>query len=258
MPPRNDADDESPSQESRHKLLAKPLHLKTLWCLQCFRTSLRDWNTDEPFEANCWIDTAASKLCRRCNATHGKCESIHRGIRGHVFELMALLEFAKTYWSNDCGGFGKGDDRDFIWDDGVVHDISDAVRDLCVAFDNLVKAHGKTHMLTGKASENAKAAYSAWCNAREHGTRSSARSRHLHAPRLSDKYASRATEHLRLRLGEESYIHWAAAICAFYDAVNAAVGIEHAIQSDHECLDIDETDGLEDFEERFPLQRPEL
>ncbi|CAI7601338.1 unnamed protein product [Penicillium glandicola] len=240
---------------SRPKLLKQSLHLTTLWCLQCFRTSLRDWDSGMPFEPNCWIDTAAPKLCRRCSTTHGKCDSLPRGIRGHGFELMALLEFAKQFWANDEGGFGRVDGADFLWTNEVIEDMSHAINDLCTAFDNLVKTHGKAHMLTGNPSDashaqyvlygEAKTVYSAWCNAREHMISSNS----TYTSDLPRKYASRATEHLRLRVGEEAYTHWAVAICAFHNASKSA------FEDDQEN---DQESDLTSFDEVFPLELPEL
>ncbi|KAJ5365905.1 hypothetical protein N7517_008791 [Penicillium concentricum] len=211
---------ESSTLQTRRRVPTLPFYLTTLWCLQCFRTSIHNWDASLPFQPRCCIDTVASNMCGRCIAANVTCESVYRGIRGHVFELMALIEFSKQYWRNDNQGFGKTNVADLVWDYGVIKDISEAVRSLCLSFDNLVKTHGEAHMLTGNASDGAKAAYSTWCNAREH----SIYPHTMLTDNLAQKYASQATEHLRLRFGEETQVHWEAAICAFYDAVERAVG----------------------------------
>ncbi|KAJ5165576.1 uncharacterized protein N7500_007406 [Penicillium coprophilum] len=254
----HDSDAASLTQQTQRNIPTLPIYLVTLWCLQCFRISLRDWDTALPFEPKCWIDTVASQMCARCHETKSNCESVYRGIRGHVFELMALLEFAKQYWLNEGEGFGQTDVADLVWDYGVIRDISEAVRSLCLSFESLVMAHGEAHILTDNASDDAKAAYSTWCNDREHLTYPET----MLITNLAQKYASQATEHLRLRLGEEGQIHWAAAICSFYDAVESAVRSHQervcATQCDQEigCSHLMEIST--NLDEEFPLPRPEL
>ncbi|KAJ5958100.1 uncharacterized protein N7479_005250 [Penicillium vulpinum] len=255
MPPKTtsyDPDAESSDPETPRSLLLKPLHLVTPWCLQCFCTSLRNWDYGLPFEPDCWSDTVVSKLCSRCSSTHGKRDSIYRGIRGHVFELMALLEFVKQYWVNNHDGFGKPDIADFVWLEPFIRSIPTAVHDLCLAFDNLAEAHGKAHLLIG--TNGAKAAYSAWCNAREHAIYP----HRLIPENLHQKYALYATEHLRLRLGEETQIHWAAALYAFHDTVEETIRNHYTNQSDEDGTDTDLLNVLIDFQEGFPLQLLEL
>ena len=68
-----------------------------------------------------------------------------------------------------------------------------------------------------------------------------------HVEGLHFQYARRATEHLRLRMGEEASISRAVAICAFYLAVSSTIRKYVTGQNDVDYID-----------ERFPLEIPEL
>ena len=71
---------------------------------------------------------------------------IPQGIRGHVFELMALITFVEKYWTDDV-----------VYKDGyesqALAELATAVNGLCTAFDDLVETHKKDHMLTGNVSD---------------------------------------------------------------------------------------------------------
>ncbi|OQE35447.1 hypothetical protein PENCOP_c013G07460 [Penicillium coprophilum] len=219
------------TQQTQRNIPTLPIYLATLWCLQSFRISFRDWDNALSFKPRCWVDTVASQMCARCSETKSKCESVYRGIRGHVFELMALLEFAKQYWLND-------------------DNASNA------SLVRLSISMPLGYLLT--CDQDAKAAYSTWCNDREHLTYPGT----LLITNLAQKYASQATEHLRLPLGEEGRIHWAAAICALYDAVESAVRSHServcATQCDQESECFHLMECTTKLDEKFPLQRPEL
>ncbi|CAI7605773.1 unnamed protein product [Penicillium discolor] len=172
---------------------------------------------------------------------------VPQGIRGHVFELMILLECVKKYWTD----YGE-DLYDQVADmrrKTVFDGLCAAVRDLGAAFDNLVDTHSKAHMLTGNVSDEARASYFAWCNARQHMIRSSTQ----YPKKLHHQYAVQATEHLRLRMGEEVSIGWAAAICAFYHAIKNTV--EDFTSPNN--LFFTSAD-LDYIKEQFPLEIPEL
>lgn len=76
---------------------------------------------------------------------------IPQGIRGHVFELMALIEFVKRYWT-DNGGIGGVPMHVRIRCEGVPEEHFPALIELFTAFDDLVETHIKAHMLTGNGS----------------------------------------------------------------------------------------------------------
>ena len=77
---------------------------------------------------------------------------IPQGIRGHVFELMALIEFVKRYWT-DNGGIGGVPMHVRIRCEGVPEEHFPALIELFTAFDDLVETHIKAHMLTGNGSD---------------------------------------------------------------------------------------------------------
>ncbi|KOS43582.1 hypothetical protein ACN38_g5521 [Penicillium nordicum] len=186
------------------------IHLNTLWCLPCFRDAVREWMGDEdgPLQIDCYIMDAPSKACGPCKAFDQKCDLIPQGIRGHVFELMALITFVEKYWT-DCSELWQGDDNpEAEWPGDFMKQLSAAVKCLCAAFDDLVETHRKAHLLIGNVSDEAKAGYSAWCNARE---RTICPNTHR-SDKLHLQYAFRATEYLRLRRGEEGSVHWAMSI----------------------------------------------
>ncbi|KAJ5165577.1 uncharacterized protein N7500_007407 [Penicillium coprophilum] len=101
--------------------------------------------------------------------------------------------------------------------------------DLCFAFDDLVETQCTVYMLM---DNEARSGYFAWCNAREHMIRPNSK------PYW--QYTIRATAHLRLRMGEEASLKWAAAICAFYNDLGAMV---------RDCFFSTE---VEHIEEEFP------
>ncbi|CAI7606539.1 unnamed protein product [Penicillium palitans] len=198
------------------KLPKRTIRMTTHWCLQCFRHTIRYWD-DIAYEVECTIDATSPDACEFCEAKGIKCDWVPQGIRGHVFELMALLECVKKYWTDY-----SEDVYDQVADmrrKTVFEKLCDAVRDLGAAFDDLVDAHSKAHMLTGHVSDEAKASYFAWCNARQHMIRPITQ----YPKELHHQYAIRATEHIRLRMGEEASISWAAAICALYHAIKNTV-----------------------------------
>lgn len=71
--------------------------------------------------------------------------------------------------------------------------------------------------------------------------------------KLHHQYAVQATEHLRLRMGEEVSIGWAAANCAFYHAIKNTV--EDFTSPNN--LFFTSAD-LDYIKEQFPLEIPEL
>jgi hypothetical protein len=70
------------------------------------------------------------------------------GIRGHVFELMALIKFVEKYWTDDIE-YKDGDESQ----GKALAELATAVNGLCTAFDDLVETHRKDHMLTGNVSD---------------------------------------------------------------------------------------------------------
>ncbi|CAG7947259.1 unnamed protein product [Penicillium nalgiovense] len=164
---------------------------------------------------------------------------IPQGIRGHVFELMALIKFVEKYWTDDSVEYKNGEESH----EKVTAELSTAIKGLCTAFDDLVETHRKDHMLTGNVSDEANAGYFAWCKARQHMVRPNTH----YNEGLHFQYARRATEHLRLRMGEEASISWAVAICAFYLVVTATVRMYVTSGSDVDYID-----------DQFPLEIPEL
>ncbi|CAG7964187.1 unnamed protein product [Penicillium nalgiovense] len=125
---------------------------ETGWCIHCFKITVRDWNENEwvrPFKINCVRD-AASKRCQRCCHAHDKCELLYEGIRGHGFELHALLEWVMEFWINEESEFGETDDASLVHDIEIVHAAAVAVRDLCAGLDCLIKSHGNAHDLAGE------------------------------------------------------------------------------------------------------------
>lgn len=75
---------------------------------------------------------------------------IPQGIRGHVLELMALIEFVKKHWPDTDD---VSDNELPKWQEDLGGDLFGAVSDLCAAFDDLVETHRKAHMLTGNVSD---------------------------------------------------------------------------------------------------------
>lgn len=75
---------------------------------------------------------------------------IPQGIRGHVLELMALIEFVKKHWPDTDD---VSDNELPKWHEDLAEDLFGAVSDLCAAFDDLVETHRKAHMLTGNVSD---------------------------------------------------------------------------------------------------------
>jgi hypothetical protein len=75
---------------------------------------------------------------------------LYEGIRGHGFELHALLEWASEFWINEESGFGAAEDVGLIHDLDSIRAAAVAVRQLCSAFDCLVKSHARAHALGGK------------------------------------------------------------------------------------------------------------
>ncbi|KAJ5837049.1 hypothetical protein N7447_003075 [Penicillium robsamsonii] len=197
--------------ENRWKSSQWNIELTIFWCLQFFRTSVRNWETCNPLEVYCPINDASSKRLACTNNENPKCDWIPQGIRGHVFELMAVLEFER--WEAGL------QDNECDWPLDFSETLSNVVRSLCAAFDDLVETYGEAHMLTGDVSDKAKAGYFAWCNARERMIRPKSE----HSDKLHHRYPSRATEYLRLRMGEDASIRWAVAIWAFYHAIKTSV-----------------------------------
>ncbi|KAJ5048735.1 hypothetical protein NUH16_007244 [Penicillium rubens] len=161
---------------------------------------------------------------------------IPQGIRGHVFELMALIKFVEKYWTDDIA-YKDG----YESQEKAYAELGTAINGLCTAFDDLVETHKKDHMLTGNVSDEAKAGYFAWCEARQHMVRPNTQ----YIEGLHFQYARRATEHLRLRMGEGASISWAAAICAFYLAVTSTVE-KYVTSWSYSIVD------------QFPLEIPDL
>ncbi|KAJ6185392.1 hypothetical protein N7519_006693 [Penicillium mononematosum] len=222
--------------KTRPKLSKAHINMATLWCLQCFRYAVRQLDDEPPvFDVPCRINIACPQSCVIC-AVEGK--NIPQGIRGHVFELMALIKFVEKYWTDDIEYMDGDKSRE-----KALAELATTVNDLCTAFDDLVETHRKDHMLTGNVSDEAKAGYFAWCKARQHMVRPNTQ----YIKGLHFQYARRATEHLRLRMGEEASISWAAAICAFYLAVTATVTKYVTSGSDVDYID-----------DQFPLEMPEL
>jgi hypothetical protein len=91
--------------------------------------------------------------------------------------------------------------------------------------------------------QEVKAGYLSWCKARQHTIRPNTQ----YIEGLHLQYAGRATQHLRLRMGEEGSISWAIAIYAFYLAATITVRKYVASKSDVDYI-----------KEEFPLKIPEL
>ncbi|KAJ9481436.1 hypothetical protein VN97_g12043 [Penicillium thymicola] len=225
------------------------IQLNTLWCLPCLRYEVRRWMADEPLRVDCCIMEAPSKACYLCKALERKCDLIPQGIRGHVFELMALITFVGKYWI-DCSEKWQADgDPEAEWPGDFIKQLSAAVKSLCAAFDDLVETHRKAHLLVDNVSDEAKAGYSAWCNAREHTIcPSTHRSDKLHL-----QYAFRATEYLRLRMGEEGSVHWAMSIWSFYQTVKSSV--EGYVETKDTYFTYKHIDYIK---KEFPLEAPEF
>ncbi|CDM36978.1 unnamed protein product [Penicillium roqueforti FM164] len=150
------------------QLLEYPFPAETGWCIHCFRVSLRAWDETkwgQPFKVNCIRDPVTSKRCQRCCHARHRCELPYEGIRGHGFELQALLEWVQEIWINEESGIGKGEDVGLVHDIEIVNAVAGAVRDLCSALDCLIKSHGKAHSLAGRHGGDAAdmAAYTQYC-----------------------------------------------------------------------------------------------
>ncbi|KAJ5268314.1 hypothetical protein N7524_005773 [Penicillium chrysogenum] len=139
------------------KLLEYTNPAETGWCIHCFRVAVRDWDEDEwaqPLKINC-IRDADSKRCQRCCHAHDKCELLYGGIRGHGFELHALLEWVMELWINEEPEFGQTDDTSLVHDIENVHAAAVVVRDFCAGLGRLIKSYGSAHNLVGELSGSA-------------------------------------------------------------------------------------------------------
>ncbi|KAJ5507172.1 hypothetical protein N7527_009315 [Penicillium freii] len=251
MPRITSQESDTSSSDELTKTPRKPfnrvIRLDTLWCLPCLRYAVREWETHLPLRVDCYMLKPSSKACLLCEIYASKCGLLPQGILGHVFELMALIEFVGKYWI-DCGDQWQANgDPEEKWPEKFIEQLSDAVKSLCAAFDDLVETHRKSHMLTGNVSDEAQLGYSAWCIARQYTIRPSThRSDKLHL-----QYAVRATEHLRLRVGEEGSFDWAMAILSFYQAVKTSV--EDYVKTKGAYLTSIHTRYIE---QEFPLEAP--
>ncbi|KAJ5803828.1 uncharacterized protein N7518_000131 [Penicillium psychrosexuale] len=134
-----------PLRESCHETI----YLDTLWCLQCFRFQVSNWNDDRyPFYVMWGIEAGSPQKCCDCKEAGYKYPA---GYSGHVFELMALIEFAKRYWT-DNGGIGGVPMHVRARCEDVPEEHFPALFELFTAFDDLVETHMKAHMLTGNVS----------------------------------------------------------------------------------------------------------
>ncbi|KAJ6149221.1 hypothetical protein N7471_000420 [Penicillium samsonianum] len=146
------------SLDVRPELLQYPVPIETGWCIHCFRVAVREWDETEwvrPFKVNCIRNTVTSKRCQRCFRASDKCELIYEGIRGHGFELHALLEWVREFWINEGSGIGETDDAGLVHDMEVVRAVAKAVRDLCSGLDCLIKSHGAAQNLVRKRGPSA-------------------------------------------------------------------------------------------------------
>jgi hypothetical protein len=80
---------------------------------------------------------------------------LYEGIRGHGFELHALLEWVLEFWVNENSEIGQTDDAALVHGIEIVRTVAVAVRALCSALDCLIKSHGKAHNLVGKRGGDA-------------------------------------------------------------------------------------------------------
>ncbi|KAJ5602450.1 hypothetical protein N7537_005406 [Penicillium hordei] len=204
----------------------KPFHgviqLNTLWSLPSFRYAIREWETDGSLQVDCYMLKASSKRCSLCKvrdsnvigysliipepllARHTYINwdllQIPWGIRGHVFEPMALIEFVKKCWMDCDDQWRANAGPEAEWPETFIDEFAAAVKSHCGAFDDLVETHRKAleHMIRPNTHRSDK----------------------LHL-----QYAFRATGYLRLRMGEEGSVHWAIAIWSFCQGIKTSVEV---------------------------------
>ncbi|KAJ6189582.1 hypothetical protein N7519_004490 [Penicillium mononematosum] len=214
------------------KLLEYTHPAETGWCIQCFRVAVRDWDENEwdrPLKINC-IRDADSKRCQRCCHAHDKCELLYKGIRGHGFELHALLEWVMEFWINEESEFGQTDDASLVHDIEIVHAAAVAVRDLCAGLDRLIKSHGSAHNLVGErdgsAADEAKASYAQYCSYRRRflqvppplGPRSDGTP---HPKRIQFEHCAR--QHLRLDIHSDFGLPWYMSVLSFKETIEGLI-----------------------------------
>ncbi|CBF88280.1 predicted protein [Aspergillus nidulans FGSC A4] len=139
------------------------LRPKLVWCLHCFRTSIKSFESAAgvPFEIECELDAKKSILCRQCSARNALCLSTAVGMLGNAADLSAIIEWYVGFWEVDEDGVE-------VWAGEVIPGINEAIRTLCLAFDNVEIAHRKAHGITGNKRDQSarKTEYELFCAAR--------------------------------------------------------------------------------------------
>lgn len=53
------------------------IYLTTLWCLQCYRYRVRNWDRGEPFDVVCTINTVSPQMCTSCKDAKDQCDWVN-------------------------------------------------------------------------------------------------------------------------------------------------------------------------------------
>ncbi|KAJ5597561.1 hypothetical protein N7537_007645 [Penicillium hordei] len=263
MPPdptTNPAGTPGASPDIERELPVRSVPVETSWCIHCFRTAAHNWNETgwvQPFKVNCIRDAITSNRCQRCRHARDKCELLYEGIRGHGFELHALLEWVLEFWVNENSGIGQTDDAALVHGIEIVRTVAVAVRALCSALDCLIKSHGKAHNLVGKRGGDAanKASYAQYCSSGRH---------FLQIPPPLDphgdgtphpkcvKFEHCSRQNLRLATNSDTGLPWYLSILSFKRT------IEDLIRNEYDHSDTNTVTWYTAMLATFPLTIPEL
>ncbi|KAJ5251060.1 hypothetical protein N7489_001470 [Penicillium chrysogenum] len=110
------------------------------WCLNCLHTSIAKYALSplRPFEIQC-APSEDGQSCWQCCNRNIACDTPSMGMQGDVYDLSAILEWTRKFWSVD----GK-----FLWNLGFRLAICEASKELCIKFELAEMIHRRHHMLS--------------------------------------------------------------------------------------------------------------
>lgn len=151
--------------------LPEPILREIGFCISCLRVTIQQWGNgdfSEPLLIKCYVGTYDTKSCTGCAKAKRSCPEVSTLFRallrvdsdtvlqlpgllvGHRFELLSILEWVKVVWTGlNTGPYSASIHADPVQTFGaeVLEKIGVIVKDLLLAFDNLVKSHSKSHSL---------------------------------------------------------------------------------------------------------------